>query len=151
VILIKQIRGEHRGDSDKANQRSYWNAWVILIKPVFIHLICFIQNHSCIHSSDLFYHNHPCIYSSDLFYQNHLCVPITPLIYFIRNSPVFLDDYDKTNQRSYWNTWVIVIKQIRGVNTGVILIKQIRGVNTGVILIKQIRGVLSQSSLYSLL
>jgi hypothetical protein len=50
-------------------------------------------------------------------------------------------DSDKTNQRSYWNTWVILIKQIRGVNTGVILIKQIRGVNTAVILIKQIRGV----------
>ena len=49
-------------------------------------------------------------------------------------------DSDKTNQRSYWNTGVILIKQIRGVNTGVILIKQIRGVNTGVILIKQIRG-----------
>jgi hypothetical protein len=37
---------------------------------------------------------------------------------------------DKANQRSYWNTWVILIKQIRGVNTAVILIKQIRGMNT---------------------
>jgi hypothetical protein len=65
----------------------------------------------------------------------------TPLICFIRITPVFIREEhravsDKINQRSYWNTEVILIKQIRGVNTGVIVIKQIRGVNTGVILKK---------------
>jgi hypothetical protein len=34
VILIKQIREEHRADSDKTNQRSYWNTWVILLKQI---------------------------------------------------------------------------------------------------------------------
>jgi hypothetical protein len=52
VILIKQIRGEHRGDSDKANQRSEHMGdsdktnqtliCFIRITPVFTPLICFI-------------------------------------------------------------------------------------------------------------
>jgi hypothetical protein len=54
----------------------------------------------------------------------------TPLICFIRITPVFSSDLFYQNQ-SVENTGVILLKQIRGVNTGLILIKQIRGVNTG--------------------
>jgi hypothetical protein len=82
---------EYRGGSDKTNQRSYWNTGVILIKQIRgTPLICFIRITLCSNNS------------SDLFYQNH---------------PVLehRGDSDKTNQGNYWNTGVILIKQIRGV------------------------------------
>jgi hypothetical protein len=75
VILIKQIRGEHRGDSDKTNQRSEHRGESDKTN----------QRNEYRGDSDK---TNP----SDLFYQNHPCVLITPLICFIRITPLFSPD-----------------------------------------------------------
>jgi hypothetical protein len=118
-------RSEYMGDSDKVNQRSYWNTWVILIKqiplicfiritavftpliyfititPVFTPLICFIRITS--------------VFSSDLFFsESPLYSLLTGVILIKQIREEHSAVSDKINQRSYWNTWVILIKQIRG-------------------------------------
>jgi hypothetical protein len=100
-------RSEYRCDSDKTNKRSAESPLCsslicfIRITPVFTPLICFIRI-TPVFSSDLFYQNHPCIHSSVI------------LIKQIREEHRAVSD--KIYQRSYWNTWVILIKQIRGEN-----------------------------------
>jgi hypothetical protein len=91
VILIKQIRGVNTG--------------VILIKQIRGE-----------HRGDSDKTNQRSEHRGDS--QNHPCVPITPLICFIRISPVFFSDLFYQNHPCVHirgEQRVVLIKQIRGV------------------------------------